>query len=104
MRTMRPPVAPVRPSPARPSPAQRCSATILRAPSEPEPAMPTRPRREPSLWHDAGRLASLLLWGPPGSGKTTLARVLAAEAGHEFTPLSAVDAGVADVRAALADA
>jgi putative ATPase len=108
--------------------------------------MPSRSRREPSLWQQAGRaaaaehaplaerlrprrldelvglsellapgaplrrevearrLASLLLWGPPGSGKTTLARVLAAEAGHGFTALSAVSAGVEDVRAALAAA
>ena len=105
--------------------------------------MPSRSRREPSLWSQAGRraaaehaplaerlrprrldelvglatllapgaplrrevqsrrLASLLLWGPPGSGKTTLARVLASEAGHEFIALSAVSSGVDDVRSAL---
>ena len=46
----------------------------------------------------AHRLPSLILWGPPGSGKTTLARLLAAEAGYEFFALSAVSSGVADVR------
>ena len=41
--------------------------------------------------------ASLILWGPPGSGKTTLARIIARETGAEFVELSAVTAGKADV-------
>ncbi len=41
---------------------------------------------------------SLILWGPPGSGKTTLARIIARETGSDWLELSAVTAGVADVR------
>ena len=47
---------------------------------------------------DAGRLASMILWGPPGSGKTTIARLLADSTASEFVPLSAVFSGVADLR------
>ena len=46
----------------------------------------------------AGRLASMVLWGPPGCGKTTIARLLAEAVEMEFAPLSAVFSGVADLR------
>ncbi len=50
------------------------------------------------------RLPSLILWGPPGTGKTTLARILAEQIGARFAALSAVTAGVKEVRAAIAEA
>jgi putative ATPase len=50
---------------------------------------------------ERGRIGSLVLWGPPGTGKTTLARVLAATVEEEFVPLSAVTSGVKDLRAAM---
>ena len=46
----------------------------------------------------SGRLASMVLWGPPGCGKTTIARLLAHETDLEFEPLSAVFSGVAELR------
>ncbi|MDL1868372.1 replication-associated recombination protein A, partial [Gammaproteobacteria bacterium PRO6] len=53
---------------------------------------------------EAGRVHSMILWGPPGCGKTTLALLLAHYAQAQFQALSAVLAGLAEVRAALAQA
>ncbi|MEY3658606.1 MAG: hypothetical protein RL425_1367, partial [Pseudomonadota bacterium] len=52
----------------------------------------------------AGKLASMILWGPPGTGKTTIARLLADAAGLRFAPISAVFSGVADLKKAFAEA
>ncbi len=47
------------------------------------------------------RVPSMILWGPPGTGKTTLARIIAAKTGAIFETLSATDSGVKDLRAAV---
>ena len=54
---------------------------------------------------ERGALASLILWGPPGVGKTTIARLLAEAAGLEFhVSLSAVFSGVADLKRVFEEA
>lgn len=52
----------------------------------------------------AGRLTSMILWGPPGTGKTSIARLLADAVGMRFAAISAVFSGVADLRKAFAEA
>jgi putative ATPase len=59
---------------------------------------PGKPLREAI---EGGQLHSMVLWGPPGTGKTTLARLIAQRADAEFIALSAVMAGVKDIRAAV---
>ena len=59
---------------------------------------PGKPLREAI---EGGLLHSMVLWGPPGTGKTTLARLIAQRADAEFIALSAVMAGVKDIRAAV---
>jgi putative ATPase len=56
------------------------------------PGMPLR------VMVDTGNLRSMILWGPPGCGKTTLARILAEQSGLEFVALSAIFSGVAELR------
>ncbi|MEO5937559.1 MAG: replication-associated recombination protein A [Sphingomonas sp.] len=52
----------------------------------------------------AGKLSSMILWGPPGTGKTTIARLLADAVGLRFVAISAVFSGVADLKKAFAEA
>ena len=53
---------------------------------------------------ESGNLPSIILWGPPGSGKTTLAYIIANTTDSHFSPVSAVSAGVADLRRIIEDA
>jgi putative ATPase len=68
-----------------------------------QPALlgPGRPLRRAV---EAGRLHSLILWGPPGTGKTTLARLLATAAGADLVAFSAVTSGIREIREVIASA
>ena len=53
---------------------------------------------------DRGELSSLILWGPPGVGKTTLARLIAGASRYDFVPFSAVLSGIKEIKAVMVDA
>ncbi|HEX6489570.1 MAG TPA: replication-associated recombination protein A [Candidatus Dormibacteraeota bacterium] len=95
-------------------------ADLFGSPAEPELGEPLASRMRPRTFDglvgqqsvvpvlrrlaESGSLPSLVLWGPPGSGKTTLARLLATVTESRFVSLSAVTAGVADLRRVVAEA
>jgi len=98
-------------------------AVHAKAPAAPSEAAPLADRLRPATLRDvvgqehltgpegaigrmvaAGKLSSIILWGPPGTGKTSIARLLADAVGLRFVALSAVFSGVADLKKVFAEA
>ena len=78
----------------RPDDARR----IRRPAAHPGPGKPLRVQIE------RDQLGSIILWGPPGVGKTTLARIIARMTHCDFIPFSAVLSGIKEIKAVMADA
>ena len=92
------PAEPPRSDPARPLADRMRPRTLEEVAGQGHLLAPGKPLRQAI---ESGRLHSLVLWGPPGTGKTTLARLIAQSSHAQFIALSAVMAGVKDIRAAV---
>jgi putative ATPase len=93
-----PPAAPKAPAPLADRMRPRALDEVVGQPQLTDPGRPLRRALE------EGRLHSMILWGPPGTGKTTLARLLADVAGARFVPFSAVVSGVKEIRQVMTEA
>ena len=92
------PVDPSAPDPSRPLADRMRPRSLEEVVGQQHVLAPGKPLRRAI---ESGQLHSMILWGPPGTGKTTLARLIARRADAQFIQLSAVMAGVKDIRAAV---
>jgi putative ATPase len=93
-----PAAAPRAPAPLADRMRPRSLDEVVGQPQLTDPGKPLRRALE------QGALHSMILWGPPGTGKTTLARLLADVAGARFVPFSAVVSGVKEIRQVMTEA